>query len=192
MKSNLLYIVIAVIIALFVYRELDNRATIHDYRSRLETCDDLYNNLLRASVQTDTVYNTKTVYVPKIVYKRAIDSFIDTIYITDNYTRVYTDTTETSDMRLYSESVVSGRLISNTFSYDLMIPREVIRQKIVYKDVPQDVIQKWAFFAGGSTGLVNHQLMLTAGATYNNVGLTYSYDIFNNNHLVGAVYSIRR
>lgn len=182
--------IIGVLLCLFFWREVDHGRKTSRLQDKLTTCDEMYRGLLAARTHTDTVVDYREVKVPQIVYIKARDSFNDTVYISDEYVRTYTDTTDTDDVTIYNSCITKGKLLSKDLSYVLKVPKTITKQHIVYRDAPREVKveQNWHIMAGASVGVVKPQF--TAGATvvYKRTGASYTYDMTHRNHLVGVVY----
>lgn len=136
---------------------------------------------------SDTIWAKDTLYV----YKKT-PSLTDSIFIynTDstmcNYIREYKDTIEDSNMVIFTDDLVQGRLIESGFSYKLKIPIKIIDS--VTTTITKTNIEKYSISVGalGSTKQLTPILIFNKKDLY----LQGGYDIVNKTPVLGIGYKI--
>lgn len=192
--------VFAIVLFLFIggwsLMYFQQQEKLHKTRQQLAVCNERIEAIVNAPIVRDTVRDTIRVRVPEIVYIKATDSVIDTVY-TDIYRRWYRDSITGENATIRYDINVRGWLEDITFDYDVYT-RTITQEKIIYRDRVERIEKKLSLTALMTAGVSGEMpegwhtpISIGMTGTYKNLGAAYIYDARNDIHHAGVAIKIR-
>lgn len=158
---------------------------------KVEHCNPIKNQIVGSDTvmeySSDTIWSKDTLYV----YKKT-PTLTDSIFIynTDtsmcNYIREYKDTIEDTNIVIFTDDLIQGRLIESGLSYKLKIPVKIIDS--VKITINNKITNKYSLYGGVQLGYKSINPYIDFNKSKYQIGL--GYDIYNKSPNIRLGYKL--